>query len=99
MFESCTSSNSDFRNYFASRNERVEKDEIEKYENSAIDINVAPFDLLAFWKTNEYVYPTLSKIAKRILCILPTSCPSERVYSVCDTVITKKRNRMQQQNN
>ena len=55
---------------------------------------MAPFDLLAFWKTNEYVYPTLSKIAKRILCILPTSCPSERVYSVCDTVITKKRNRM-----
>ena len=41
------------------------------------------------WKTNAKVFPRLSLIARRFLCILPTSAPSERVWSGFGHIITK----------
>jgi len=42
------------------------------------------------WKTNDRLFPRLSLLARRFLCILPTSAPSERVWSGFGHIITKQ---------
>ena len=42
----------------------------------------------------EKSYQTLVPIVKSTLCILASSTPSERVYSHCNNIVTKKRNRL-----
>ena len=51
-------------------------------------------DTLQWWKTMEKSYQTLVPIVKSTLCILASSTPSERVYSYCNNIVTKKRNRL-----
>ena len=46
---------------------------------------------LAWWKSNEQLYPSLSKYARQVLAIPATSAPSERVFSVAGQIVTKKR--------
>ena len=38
-------------------------------------------NILHWWKCHSNVYPTLSMMARDILSIMPTSVPSERVFS------------------
>ncbi|XP_058248423.1 E3 SUMO-protein ligase ZBED1-like isoform X2 [Hemibagrus wyckioides] len=45
-------------------------------------------DPLKWWKEHEKVYPRLSKVAKKYLCILATSSPSERAFSTGRNVVT-----------
>jgi hypothetical protein len=40
------------------------------------------------WKEDEKKFPRLSLLARRFLCILPTSAPSERVWSGFGHIIT-----------
>lgn len=49
---------------------------------------------LNWWKARELLYPTLSKLAKKYLCIVATSVPSERVFSKAGQIITERRNRL-----
>ena len=42
------------------------------------------------WKRDEDKYPRLSLLARRFLCILPTSAPSERVWSGFGHIINKQ---------
>ena len=49
---------------------------------------------LAWWKSNEQLYPSLSKYARQVLAIPATSAPSERVFSVAGQIVTKKRARL-----
>jgi hypothetical protein len=39
-------------------------------------------------------YPSLSRIAKRLYSIVPSSAASQRGWNVCSTIHTKKRNRL-----
>ena len=55
-------------------------------------------DPLFWWKNREKNFPTLSKIAKKILCIPGTSAPSERVFSVAGLTITKLRAKLDCEN-
>ena len=48
-------------------------------------------DPLNWWKSKEIIYPHLSKVAKKYLCIPASSAPSERVFSSAGLVVSKKR--------
>jgi hypothetical protein len=70
--------------------------ELEKYENLNVtkDMLLPKFDLLNWWKVNEYIYPTLSKIAKDFLSIQSSSVSSEQLFSSSKLVITDRRNKL-----
>jgi len=42
--------------------------------------NAQTFDLLLWWKKHACIFPGLSKVAKALLSIPPTSSPSERAF-------------------
>uniref|UniRef100_A0A914ERT0 HAT C-terminal dimerisation domain-containing protein n=1 Tax=Acrobeloides nanus TaxID=290746 RepID=A0A914ERT0_9BILA len=48
--------------------------------------------VLDFWKVNERQFPTISKFARKILCIPASSISSEEVYKVFNKTMTKGRN-------
>ncbi|KAK1889339.1 Zinc finger BED domain containing protein 1 [Dissostichus eleginoides] len=51
-------------------------------------------DPLAYWVDHQNVYPNLFKLAKQFLCMPASSVPSERVFSKCGEILSKKRNRL-----
>ena len=51
-------------------------------------------DILKYWSTKQYQYPTIARIARDHLAIPATSAASERVFSNGSDIITKKRNRL-----
>ena len=55
-------------------------------------------DPLAWWQMHEKKFPTLSILARRTLCILATSAPSERIFSVAGLAISKCHTSVQPQN-
>jgi len=48
-------------------------------------------DPLAWWKEHQQEYPRLSTLARRYLCITPTSVPCERVFSKGGWIVNKRR--------
>lgn len=46
---------------------------------------------LEWWKDRACIYPTLSKLGKKYLACPASSVPSERIFSLCGNIITKKR--------
>ena len=49
---------------------------------------------LEYWINHKNVYPHLFKLAQQFLCTPASSVPSERVFSTCGEVVSKKRNRL-----
>ncbi|KAF4530311.1 hypothetical protein B566_EDAN017646 [Ephemera danica] len=68
------------------------EDEFEMYVKEKTADYKASRNPLFWWKNYEVKYPTISKLAKRYLCIPATSAPSERVFSTAGNIITAKRN-------
>jgi hypothetical protein len=48
-------------------------------------------DPLQWWRDNAALYPTMVRLARRILCIPATSAPSERLFSTAGLTVTDKR--------
>ena len=46
---------------------------------------------LMWWKNNEHRFCTLSKLARRYLCMQATSVPAERLFSKAGVVVCRKR--------
>lgn len=55
-------------------------------------------DPLKWWKTREPVYPYLSRLARKYLCAVATSVPSERVFSKAGLIISDRRSRLKPKN-
>jgi hAT family C-terminal dimerisation region len=51
-------------------------------------------NILKYWTSKEYEFPTIARMARDHLAIPATSAASECVFSVGGDIITKKRNRL-----
>ena len=49
---------------------------------------------LEWWKNHSMEYPTLSKMAKDYLAIMPTSVPCEQFFSIAGNQFSQTRNRI-----
>ena len=62
--------------------------EIEGYLNSKpVPANT---NVLEFWKQNQYIYPIMSRLARKILCIPAASSTSERVFSTAGNIYSSR---------
>uniref|UniRef100_A0A1X7SR93 HAT C-terminal dimerisation domain-containing protein n=1 Tax=Amphimedon queenslandica TaxID=400682 RepID=A0A1X7SR93_AMPQE len=55
-------------------------------------------DVFEWWRKNQEMFPHLSDIARKLLCIPATSVPSERIFSVAGGIVTKKRTNLKPEN-
>lgn len=69
-----------------------DEDEFTRYlSGTQINYNEKP----CLWqKAHENLYPIISVLAKKILCIPASSASSERVFSTAGNIITPKWNKM-----
>lgn len=51
-------------------------------------------DPILYWKSNSKLYPGLSNLARRVLCIQSTSVASERCFSTASELDTNRCNRL-----
>lgn len=64
--------------------------EMERYIAEPVQIR----NPLMWWKHYEQRFPSLASLARKILCVMGTSVPSERVFSIAGLTITKTRARL-----
>ena len=63
--------------------------QISRYDSvPGIELDADP---LQWWSTHVSEYPSLSKLARKYLCVCGTSSPSERLFSVAGNIVTAKR--------
>ena len=63
--------------------------EVAKYRiEPQIDLDGKP---LHWWRDHKSIYPTLCKLARKTLCIVATSVPSESLFSISGNVISQKK--------
>lgn len=66
--------------------------EVENYEKELqsmqLDLNSNPLD---FWRGASKDCPLLGKLARQLLAVPATSCPSERLFSAAGCIVTKRR--------
>ena len=73
---------------FAEVNECVGIDaEVERYIAEPVHIR----NPLMWWKHYEQRFPSLAILARNFLCVMGTSVPSERVFSIAGLTVTKTR--------
>ena len=71
-------------------------DEVEHFQKEhALDPDS---NALEWWKKNAERLPTLSRLARQLLCIPATSVPSERIFSISGNIVTKKRASLKPEN-
>lgn len=75
--------------YRSEKPEQSESTEVQLYMNIASSENEG--DLLMWWKTNEKIYPSLSKLARQLLAIPATNTASERAFSTAGHILGKHR--------
>ncbi len=51
-------------------------------------------DPLKWWESRVPVYPRLSKLMAKKLCVVATSVPSKRIFSKTGQIISEKRSRL-----
>jgi hypothetical protein len=49
---------------------------------------------LQWWKARQNIYPRLSLLARKALCIIVNSVPCERFFSKMGLIITDRRQRL-----
>lgn len=66
--------------------------EVRSYlEQARIPRNMDP---LSWWKEKSCIYPRLTNVMTRRLCVVATSVPSERIFSKSGQILSERRNRL-----
>lgn len=65
---------------------------------SEITIDCQKDNPYLWWKERESIYPRMSKLAKKYLCIPATSSSSERCFSTAGNIVTAKRSSLHPEN-
>ncbi|KAL6888962.1 hypothetical protein ACP4OV_009988 [Aristida adscensionis] len=68
--------------------------ELETYLNKPPIPRGGQFDILAWWKSNAFEYPTLSRMARDILVVPASTVASESAFSTGGRVISDFRSRL-----
>ena len=55
-------------------------------------------DTFQWWKEHQNIFPKLSAIANKLLCVVATSAPAERIFSVAGNIITAQRSNIVNEN-
>ena len=55
-------------------------------------------DPLVWWKANEFRFPDLARVARKLLCIPGTSVPAERIFSYSGLIVNKLCTQLLQEN-
>ena len=76
--------------YVEETSDRNVESEMLRYESEPVLIK-NPLD---WWRHYAVRFPKLAKLAREFLCIMGTSVPSERVFSVAGLTLTKSRNKL-----
>lgn len=50
-------------------------------------------NIFAYWK-NQHAFPRLRQLARKYLCVPPSTVESERLFSTAGLVVDKKRSRL-----
>ena len=81
--------------YGVESNEQQEFVEFEEYiSESFINQKMNLNDIICYWEGKKQCWPKLYKLAMKYLCILATSCTSERLFSFASLYFEKHRTRM-----
>ena len=85
-------------NKFQSENERtndtatfkdIVQSELLRYKTEpSISVDQPP---LHWWSVHQHLYPNVSKLARKYLCVVATSVPSEQLFSTAGNVLSVKR--------
>ena len=70
----------DFDAYIMETSTHQTKSELDQYLEESLLPRVPDFDVLGWWKLNKLKYPTLSKMARDILCIPVSTVPSDSIF-------------------
>jgi hypothetical protein len=77
------------------------EDQLKRYIADTVEpssLRASDFSVLSWWQKNEARYPEMAKLAKKYLCTPATSTPSERVFSLAENIVTKKRSMLRGDN-
>ena len=75
-------------------NPRTSLTEIEKYRAMVVTDEYKDDNPLSFWKRTEHLFPRLSKLATRLICIPATSVKSEQNFSSAGLFMRDRRTNM-----
>ncbi len=67
--------------------------ELEQYLREKVS-RISAKNPLMWWKANATRFLQVAKLARKFLCIMGTSVPSERVFSIAGLTITKNRSQL-----
>ncbi|KAK4257425.1 hypothetical protein QN277_007016 [Acacia crassicarpa] len=70
----------DFDVYIMETSSQQMKSELDQYLEESLLPRVPDFDVLGWWKLNRVKYPTLSKMARDILCVPVSTVPADSVF-------------------
>lgn len=65
--------------------------ELDEYKNIAVKVEELNLPILDWWKAHAGQFPALSKLARNVLCIMASSSPSERNFSIAGIVVSARR--------
>nr|XP_011460276.1 PREDICTED: zinc finger BED domain-containing protein DAYSLEEPER-like [Fragaria vesca subsp. vesca]XP_011460277.1 PREDICTED: zinc finger BED domain-containing protein DAYSLEEPER-like [Fragaria vesca subsp. vesca] len=80
---------SNWKNVVQETEEAVAKQEVDQYLEAALELidDLDCFDILLWWKLNQFKYPVLAAIARDVLSIQVSTVASESVFSTGGRVV------------